>query len=113
MPFKASSLEDLHALILRGNIRYPVPISDDAKDLIERMLVVEPTDRISIPQLFRHPWLKKACAGEFNEDSEDEHDFMVGFSFRRDQCNFDPIMPQSKKKNSDSSTVHDTQQSTQ
>ena len=49
VPFKASSLEDLHALILRGNIRYPVPISPDARDLIERMLVVEPTDRISIP----------------------------------------------------------------
>lgn len=38
VPFKATSLEELHALILGGNIRYPVPISDDAKDLISRML---------------------------------------------------------------------------
>lgn len=60
VPFKATSLEELLALILRGNIRYPVAISDDAKDLISRMLQVEPTDRISIPQIFKHPWLKQA-----------------------------------------------------
>jgi len=89
VPFKASSLEDLHALILRGNIRYPVPISDEAKDLITRLLQVEPTERISIPQLFRHPWvLKNRCNDLYgflmDEDEEDEHDFMVGFSFRRD-----------------------------
>jgi len=86
VPFKASSLEELHALILQGNIRYPVPISDDAKDLISSMLRVEPTDRISIPQVFKHPWLKQATqdAYGFPMTEEDDGDMEVGFSFRRE-----------------------------
>ena len=86
VPFKATSLEELHALILGGNIRYPVPISDDAKDLISRMLQVKPEDRISIPEVFKHPWLKMATqdAYGFPMTEEDDHDMEVGFSFRRD-----------------------------
>ena len=49
VPFKANSLEDLHALILKGSLRYPVTISADAKHLIESLLVVVPEKRISIP----------------------------------------------------------------
>ncbi len=49
VPFKANSLEDLHALILKGSLRYPVTISADAKHLIESLLVVIPEKRISIP----------------------------------------------------------------
>lgn len=49
VPFKANTLEDLHALILRGNFKYPVPITEDARNLIESLLMIEPEKRISIP----------------------------------------------------------------
>lgn len=71
-------------------------MSDHAKDLIGRMLQVNPSDRISIPELLKHPWTKKTGNDPYgfpicdNED-DDEHDFSVGFSFQRNGCNFDPI----------------------
>jgi len=90
VPFKASSLDDLHALIMKGNFKYPVNISPEAKELIESMLIIEPEMRISIPQILRHPWLKTqdelAC-----EEEDDEHDFQVGIEFRREECNFNPL----------------------
>jgi hypothetical protein len=42
VPFKASNLQDLHTLILKGNFQYPTPISKEAKDLIQHMLKLVP-----------------------------------------------------------------------
>jgi hypothetical protein len=40
------------------------------------MLVNEPTKRIPIPKILRHPWLKKMDGfEESNSESEDDHDF--------------------------------------
>ena len=74
VPFKASSLQDLHALILKGNFKYPVEISNEAKDLIESMLMVQPESRISIPMILRHPWLIRVDELAGTEE-EDDHDF--------------------------------------
>jgi serine/threonine protein kinase len=67
VPFKGSSLNDLHALILKGDFKYPVAISAEARDLIEKMLIIEPTSRIPIPCILRHKWLKGV--DDFGEDS--------------------------------------------
>lgn len=75
VPFKANSLQDLHALILKGNLKYPVEISADARNLIEQLLVVEPQKRISIPHVLQHPWLKDAADGIECTEEEDLHDF--------------------------------------
>lgn len=32
-------------------------ISDDAKDLIKKMLMINPTDRINAAEAFAHPWI--------------------------------------------------------
>jgi hypothetical protein len=42
VPFKASNLSDLHSLILKGNFQYPTSITNEARDLIEKMLVLVP-----------------------------------------------------------------------
>ena len=50
MPFKAHNIADLHKLILKGDFEFPVDtVSDDVKDLVTKMLVLDPKDRISIP----------------------------------------------------------------
>lgn len=42
-------------------------ISADAKDLITRMLVVNPEDRITIEEIYQHPWMANATAPEAQE----------------------------------------------
>ena len=43
-----------------------------------------PSNRISIPQILAHPWLKGAISGDELEcEEDDEHDFEMGLSFSR------------------------------
>ncbi len=85
VPFKASNLSDLHKLIIQGNFKYSVPISSEAKDMIERMLVVEPSKRISIPEILAHPWIKSAVDNDGMDctEDDDDHDFRTSISFQR------------------------------
>ena len=50
MPFKAQNITDLHQLILKGEFVFPVDsVSDEVKDLVKKMLLLDPGQRISIP----------------------------------------------------------------
>ena len=60
VPFKANSLQNLHTLILKGNFKYPVSISNEAWHIIESILVVEPTKRMSIPEILQSKWVRSA-----------------------------------------------------
>lgn len=89
VPFKAKSLESLLALIMKGKLYYPVGISDNATNLIESMLKIQPDERISIPNILKHPWLK--TEDDLVDSEDDDHDFEMGISFRRQECNFNPL----------------------
>lgn len=60
MPFKASTLEKLNQLIVQGEFEYPkdLELSDDVKDLIAKMLTVDPEKRITIEAVLEHDWVK-------------------------------------------------------
>jgi len=50
VPFKASNISDLHELILKGAFEFAKEdVSSDFKDLIRKMIVLEPSKRLSIP----------------------------------------------------------------
>ncbi len=85
VPFKANNIADLHKLILKGTFDFPVDtISEEAKDLIKRMLVLTPEKRISIPEILNHPWVKESTDTEGDEGLDDnEHDLKVGATFFR------------------------------
>jgi serine/threonine protein kinase len=55
-------------LIMQGKYDFPSPywdhISDSAKDLIEHLLVVDPTKRYTVQQALNHPWIA-VCSFEF------------------------------------------------
>ena len=40
-------------------------ISEEARDLIQRLLVVEPEQRLSSEQILRHPWLQVTLVDGF------------------------------------------------
>lgn len=56
IPFKATSVKELHKVILLGEFEIPDEISEYGKNLMKSMIIVEPTDRISLPEVLKHPW---------------------------------------------------------
>jgi len=60
-PFYGDNDQQMFKKIKGGQYRflkpYWDPISDDAKDIVAKMLVVDVTDRTSIAELLQHPWL--------------------------------------------------------
>ncbi|RDL38195.1 Threonine protein kinase [Venustampulla echinocandica] len=47
--------------ILRGEMTVPPFVSPEAKDLITRLLVLDPDKRISLDHVQEHPWIIKYC----------------------------------------------------
>ncbi|KAL4761897.1 aurora family serine/threonine-protein kinase [Aspergillus foveolatus] len=47
--------------IQRGDMQVPSFVSPEAKDLIKRLLVLDPEKRISLDEIQRHPWILKHC----------------------------------------------------
>ncbi|KAH8425646.1 aurora family serine/threonine-protein kinase [Aspergillus melleus] len=50
--------------IARADMSVPSFVSPEAKDLIKRLLVLEPEKRISLDEIQRHPWILKHCVKE-------------------------------------------------
>lgn len=69
VPFKASNLEDLHKLILKGEFTFPNELSTEAQALVRGMILLEPKARLTVPEILSHSWLK-----ETNEDESDEEE---------------------------------------
>lgn len=59
LPFDAPDIQSLLSLVKKGNYSVPSNISRPARDLIWRILQVNPRDRITIEQMWRHPQLRK------------------------------------------------------
>ena len=74
VPFKAPTLDELHKLILSGEFNIPSSISTEATDLIRGMIKLEPTSRLTIPQILGHSWLKETNEMESEESEEENKD---------------------------------------
>lgn len=57
VPFKASSMEELHSLILRGVYTLKEDISQEARDMLRGLLEINPHKRLTIAEIYKHPWL--------------------------------------------------------
>eukprot|EP00002_Diphylleia_rotans_P031031 TRINITY_DN6425_c0_g1_i1.p1 TRINITY_DN6425_c0_g1~~TRINITY_DN6425_c0_g1_i1.p1 ORF type:complete len:339 (-),score=81.84 TRINITY_DN6425_c0_g1_i1:153-1169(-) len=84
-PFYDDNVQVLFQQIVSGNFSFPEPwwddISDSAKDLIKRMLTVEPAERITASEAMQHPWLLGESANDSNLDRT--LDSMKTFNSRR------------------------------
>ncbi|KFY95234.1 hypothetical protein V498_03458 [Pseudogymnoascus sp. VKM F-4517 (FW-2822)] len=47
--------------ITRADMTVPSFVSPEAKDLIKRLLVLDPEKRIQLDQVLQHPWILKHC----------------------------------------------------
>jgi len=62
-PFYGESLPEVFEQIMKADFDFPDPywteISTEAKDLISKLLVVDPKTRYTAKQALEHPWVKK------------------------------------------------------
>ncbi len=58
-PFWEEDQDDMFEKIRKGDYCFPpsIPISDDAKDIIQKLLVVNPAKRLTAAQALAHPWV--------------------------------------------------------
>ncbi|RNF13432.1 SNF1-related protein kinase [Trypanosoma conorhini] len=57
LPFDDSNVGNLFKKIQTANYKIPDALSDEVKDLLRRMLVVNPLERATMEQVMRHPWV--------------------------------------------------------
>uniref|UniRef100_A0A8C5MRZ3 non-specific serine/threonine protein kinase n=1 Tax=Leptobrachium leishanense TaxID=445787 RepID=A0A8C5MRZ3_9ANUR len=84
LPFDGPTLPILRQRVLEGRFRIPYFMSEECEHLIRRMLVLEPSKRLSIAQIKEHKWMmaevpvhrpvlyaqnqeKEMAIGEYNE----------------------------------------------
>ncbi|KAK4859591.1 hypothetical protein QYF36_008237 [Acer negundo] len=60
-PFEAETQSDTFKRIMRVDLSFPStpPVSEDAKNLILRLLVRDSTQRLSLEKILEHPWIIK------------------------------------------------------
>jgi len=58
LPFDDESIPNLFKKIKSGMYSLPSHLSSLSRDLIPRMLVVDPMKRITIPEIRQHPWFQ-------------------------------------------------------
>jgi serine/threonine protein kinase len=57
LPFMGRTAGELAAKIAGVKVRYPVTLSNEARDLLSHIFVVDPTQRYTSDQIRAHPWL--------------------------------------------------------
>lgn len=56
LPFDDENIPNLFKKIKQGMYSFPNYLTPGARDLIRRMLIVQPLERITIPEIRNHPW---------------------------------------------------------
>jgi len=59
-PFQGETEGQMYDNIKNNPVRFPKKIDSDLKDLIEKLLQKDPKKRITIEQIKKHAWIKKA-----------------------------------------------------
>ena len=59
-PFEAETYEDTYARISRAQYSFPDHVSPSAKDLISKLLQINPNNRLQLEGVLNHPWIKES-----------------------------------------------------
>lgn len=64
VPFKAPNLDELYNVIKTTPLSFPSDLSEEAQDIVCRLLNIDPYERLSIPEILSHPWMKEVSINE-------------------------------------------------
>lgn len=62
LPFQHENMMKMYQKIFKAEYQVPPWVSGDARRLISKLLAVDQAKRISIPEILRHPWMKKGAS---------------------------------------------------
>lgn len=62
VPFDDKSMPGLHDKIKKGHVTYPAHLSEECKELLSKIFVVDPKQRIIMTNIKHHPWILKDSA---------------------------------------------------
>lgn len=57
LPFRGNSAPELNQNILKGTFNHEIKVSEEAKLLLDRLLEIEPGKRITMKEIWAHPWV--------------------------------------------------------
>jgi serine/threonine protein kinase len=60
VPFKAGSMKELHQIILKGRFTMKEDVSEEARDLLTKILQSDPRQRLSEQAILSHPWMQSS-----------------------------------------------------
>lgn len=63
VPFDDQSMPALHEKIKKGKVEYPHWLSVECRDLLQRILVVNSKERITLHEVMTHPWMIRGYDG--------------------------------------------------
>lgn len=63
VPFKGNNMNELHKLIIKGNVTYKEDVSEEARNLLKSLLECDPNIRLTTDQILRHEWLSNVKDG--------------------------------------------------
>ena len=63
-PFEAQGHHETYKKISKVDIKWPAHVTEDARDLISKLLVKDPQKRMNLGDVASHPWIKKNTAGD-------------------------------------------------
>ena len=58
LPFEDQKTSNLYKKILNAEYQLPKFLSDNAKDILSKIFITDPSKRITIEELKQHPWYK-------------------------------------------------------
>jgi len=73
-PFEAEGNTATYRRISRVDLQFPPFVSEGARDLISRLLVKNPADRMDLGEVPNHPWISHYVQTQENEDNNDENE---------------------------------------
>lgn len=68
-PFESNSYDETYRRISKALFTVPDYVSNEAKDLMKRLLVVNPDKRLELNEVLKHPWILKHAEESANSET--------------------------------------------
>ena len=100
VPFLGNDIDTLKENILHLRISWPKDINNDAKNLIKKILKLDPKTRISLEEMLKHPFFTKYFPNEVDKliKPEDQGEYKTFVISKDDPNNWDPFIKKEKKE---------------